>query len=252
MLLEAEPPVAWLTFNRPEARNAMTWPMYDGLVKACDWADSQPELRVLLLTGAGEHAFVAGTDIAQFKDFRTAQDALDYEAKMEGVVGRLARVRCATIAVIRGYAVGAGAAIAMACDLRVCATDLQFGVPIARTLGNTLNMANFRRLVALVGQGRAKDLMFTARTMGAQEAQQTGLATIVTAPEDLKIKAESLAKTIAGNAPLTIQASKEAIRRLAAGDPNEADLIALAYTSEDFREGVTSFLEKRKPVWRGR
>ena len=252
LLLDVDPPLAWVTFNRPEARNAMTWAMYDGLVRACEEVDATEGVRVFLLTGAGEQAFVAGTDIAQFRDFKNEQDALDYEDRMEEVVARLEAVRCPTIAVIRGYAVGAGAAIATACDLRVCATDLQFGVPIARTLGNTLNMGNFRRLVALVGPSRAKDLMFTARLIDAEEARLAGVANAIVPPDELRERAIAMALSIAGNAPLTVDASKEAINRIARGQDEGADLILRCYTSHDFQEGVAAFMGKRKPRWEGR
>ncbi len=249
-------PIAVLTFNRPESRNAMTWAMYDALVDACDAVDADPSVRVLVLRGADDRAFVAGTDISQFRDVRTADDALAYEARLDRVIDRLERVTKPTIARIRGVAVGGGCVIAIACDLRICGPDAKFGVPIARTLGNCLSAANCARLLELVGPARLKELLFTARLLDAQEALAAGLATRVVDADALDRVVTETAQTIAGNAPLTISATKELVRRLQAQRRIELttdhDLITACYTSNDFRNAVDAFLAKRPPVWTGR
>jgi enoyl-CoA hydratase/carnithine racemase len=254
VLFEQRGAVAWITFNRPQARNAMTWDMYDALERVCQKVEGDASIRVLVLTGAGEKAFVAGTDISQFRTFEHAQDALEYEARMDRVIGRLEALPRPTIAAIRGYAVGGGASIALACDLRVCTPDSRIGVPIARTLGNCLSMNNYARFVDLIGPARTKELIFTARLVEGAEARAIGLVNDVVAPETLVGHVTALAEQIAAHAPITVQVTKEAVRRVLAhrrAGPAE-DLILKAYLSEDFHEGVSAFLEKRLPVWRGR
>ena len=251
----SEGPVAFLTFNRPDARNAMTWPMYDALAEACDQVDADERIRVLVLRGAGD-AFVAGTDIGQFTAFAGADDGIAYERRMEQVVERLERVAVATIAQVHGVAAGGGCLIALACDLRVCSQAARFGVPIARTLGNCLSAANCARLVDLIGPARTKELIFTGRLLGAPEAAALGLVTRLVEPRALDAAVRELAKTIANNAPLTIRATKEVVRRIALGRRLEEhvadDLTRLCYGSHDFREGVSAFLEKRPPRFTGR
>lgn len=255
LLHEVRDGVAWVTFNRPQARNAMTFAMYEGLRKICADANEDRSIKAIVVTGAGPDAFAAGTDIAQFRAFRTAEDALDYEARINGVLGEVEGCRVPTIAAIAGACTGGGAGIAAACDLRIAAQNARFGFPIARTLGNCLSMENFSRIAALIGPARTKEIIFTARLVGAEEAQRIGLVSEVL--EDhaaLLARAEALAALLAGHAPLTLQATKEALRRLrprlATGEGQ--DLILSCYMSEDFREGMDAFLNKRKPVWQGR
>lgn len=252
LLYERRGPTAVITFNRPQARNAMTFAMYEDLHRRCEEADEDDGVRVLVLRGAGGRAFVAGTDIRQFREFRTPSDGVAYEERIDRIVGRVELVGKPTIALVEGYAVGAGLAIAAACDLRVCTPDAQFGMPIARTLGNCLSMENYARLVSLIGPARTKELIFTARMASAQEALDAGLATEVVPAAEIEDRVAELSELLARHAPITLRATKEAIRRIReAGLPSGEDLILEAYGSDDFREGVTSFLEKRTPVWTG-
>ena len=252
--------IARITLNRPQARNALTFAMYEGLIALCERIEADRAVKALIVTGAGEKAFAAGTDIAQFRSFRTPEDALGYERFMDRVLSALERLRVPTIAAIAGACTGGGAAIAAACDMRIATRAARFGFPIARTLGNCLSMGNLKRLSALVGVGRVKDILFTARLVGAEEAIAIGLVNeVVEDAAALTARANELATLLAGHAPLTLQATKEGLRRLveaagsseAEGQPGD-DLILMAYMSEDFREGMEAFLAKRPPNWKGR
>ncbi len=254
-IFETEGPLAILTFNRPDARNAMTWEMYQALVDACEQVDRDAGVRVLILRGAGGKAFVAGTDISQFQNFRDREDGLRYEARLDHVLDRLERVTKPTIAEIQGVAAGGGCAIALTCDLRVATPESTFGIPIARTLGNCLSGASYSRLVDLVGPGVVKDLLFTGRLVPGAEAHALGMVNRLVPAGDVERVVRALATEIAANAPLTLRATKEMMRRLLAkrrlAPGEDADLVEMCYTSDDFREGVTAFLAKRKPQWSG-
>ncbi len=247
--------VAFLTFNRPAAQNALTWAMYDALINACEQVDADAGIRVFVLRSMGD-AFAAGTDIRQFREFRTAADGLAYEQRLDAVIDRLERVRIPTIAQVQGVAAGGGCAIALACDLRICTPAARFGVPIARTLGNCLSAANCARLVDLIGPARAKDLILTGRLLDAEEAAAAGLVTRLVDAADIESAVTELATTLAAHAPLTLGATKETLQRLAQArrlGPNAIDdLIAACYGSQDFHEGVASFLDKRRPRFEGR
>jgi len=255
-IFETDGPIATLTFNRPEARNAMTWEMYEALVAACDRVDQDPSIRVLVFRGAGGKAFVAGTDIAQFQNFSNRDDGLKYEERLDSVLDRLERVAKPTIAQVEGVAAGGGCAIALTCDLRVATPEATFGIPIARTLGNCLSGNSYSRLLDVMGPGAVKDMLFTGRLIGGAEAHALGMVNRLVAAGEIEATVRALAAEIAANAPLTLRATKEmmrrvlAKRRLAAGD--DADMVELCYTSADFREGVSAFLAKRKPMWSGK
>jgi enoyl-CoA hydratase len=255
LIVERRGSVTWITFNRPQARNALTWNMYRRLEDACHEVNADRGVRAVVLTGGGGQAFVAGTDIGQFRAFKTEQDALDYEARGNLLMSTLESVRVPTIAAIAGPCTGAGAAIAACCDLRIASPSARFGIPIARTLGNCLSMANYTRLAALIGIARLKDLMMRARLMDAEEMLACGLLSEVTPDEaSLLRRAQSLAQEVASLAPLTLWATKEALRRVREGlmpAGADSDLIVACYMSGDFKEGVEAFLAKRKPQWHG-
>jgi enoyl-CoA hydratase/carnithine racemase len=246
--------VQWVVFNRPQARNAMTWHMYERLVEVCEEVNQDRSVRALVLTGAGGRAFVAGTDISQFREFTTPQHALDYEARGNRVMATLESVRVPTIAAIAGPCTGGGAGMASCCDLRLASPSARYGFPIARTLGNCLSMPNYTRLFTLLGPARAKDILLTARLMDAQEMLACGLVREVVADEEALLpRAQALAEELAGHAPLTMWAAKEAMRRIRERllPEGDSDLILACYMSHDFKEGVEAFLAKRKPEWRG-
>ena len=229
--------------------------MYQALVDCCDRVEADPEIRVLVLRGAGGKAFIAGTDIAQFRTFGSAQDGIDYEQRLDAVIDRLEAIDTPTIAQIEGVAAGGGCAIAAACDLRVCTPRSRLGVPIARTLGNCLSAANYARFLDLIGPTRLKELLYTGRLLSADEAVAAGLVNRIAEPDVIDHVVREIAHTIAANAPLTIRATKEMIRRIHAHRRIESteghDLIAMCYTSADFKEGVEAFFAKRTPEWKG-
>lgn len=243
-------PVGRLTFTRPKARNALTWDMYDALADACRQADEDDRIRVLIIRGSGG-SFAAGTDISQFADFRTGEDGVAYEQRLEAAVARLEQVSVPTIAEVDGAAVGGGCLLALACDLRLCSPRARFGVPVARTLGNCLSLANMARLVDLVGPARTRDLLMTGRLADAAEALALGLAARIVPTEKLEQASLELARELTTRARSTLTATRQALLRLRAHrtpPPGaDADIIAVCYGSVDFREGVTAFREGRPP-----
>lgn len=244
--------IGTVTFNRPQARNAMTWAMYDGLIQACRSADEDPTVRVLVVTGAGEKAFAAGTDISQFRCFKGPEDAVSYERRIDEVLATLERCRKPTIAAIAGACTGGGFGIAACCDLRIATANSRFGFPIAKTLGNCLNMTNLARLSALMGSARLKECIFTARLFEAPEALSMGLVSEVL-PDFAALQARtlSLANHVVSLAPLTLQATKEQLLLLRPPISEDEALISMCYGSRDFGEGMEAFLNKRSPTWTG-
>ena len=256
LIYTVEGGIARLTFNRPQARNALTFAMYEQMAAICETANNDRSIKVMILTGAGDKAFASGTDISQFRAFKTAQDALDYEARIDRVLGALETCRVPTIAAIAGACTGGGAGIAACCDIRIGTAAARIGFPIARTLGNCLSMSNISRLNSLVGPARSQDLIFKARALvEAPEALALGLLNeVVPDVATLQRRADETAKLVASHAPITLEVTKEAVRRIRrtlSRDEGE-DLILRAYMSEDFREGMDAFLNKRTPNWKGK
>ena len=254
VLVAREGAIVTLTFNRPEARNAMTWGMYQRLYEVCEEVDADDAIRCLVLKGAGGKAFVAGTDISQFTQFKGAEDGIKYEKDGDKRSGRIARVRKPVIAQIEGYAVGGGFAITAGADIRIATPDARFGVPTARTLGNTLSMKNYAMFADLLGPSRVKELMFTARLMTADEALTAGFVHEIVESSKIGARVKELAEKIASHAPLTLWSTKESLRRLqdARPLPDGDDIVRKVYGSDDFKEGVKAFVEKRPPRWTGK
>jgi enoyl-CoA hydratase/carnithine racemase len=252
LLYEVRDGIGRITFNRPQARNSLTFSMYERLVEICESARKDAALKVLILTGAGDKAFASGTDINQFRAFKTPDDAIGYEARIDRVLGTLEQCQVPTIAAINGVCAGGGAGIAACCDLRIGTKTAKFGFPIARTLGNCLSTSNLSRLATLIGAARLKEIIFTARLIEAEEALRLGLLNEVV--EDLSAlerRADELARLIASHAPLTLRATKQALHRMQPKVRDDEDLILMCYQSRDFREGMDAFLSKRQPHWTG-
>ena len=255
LLHERRGDIGWITFNRPQARNALTFAMYEELARIATAANDDAGLRALVIRGAGDKAFASGTDINQFREFKTPQDALDYEARIDRILTAVEQCRIPVIASIAGACTGGGAGIAACCDLRVATKDARIGFPIARTLGNCLSSANLSRLTALVGPARVKEMIFTAKLIGAEDAQKIGLVhEVVDDVAALEKRTEELARQVADMAPLTLRSTKEGLRRLQQRMSREEaeELILMCYMSRDFREGMDAFLNKRTPNWKGK
>jgi len=245
--------VGLITLNRPHKRNALTPSMYEQLAEICQSIiDGTVSIRAVIITGAGEKAFAAGTEISSFENLLSADDALNYEHLMDRVLELLERVPVPTIAAIRGACTGGGAAIALCCDLRIADGNLQFGFPIARTLGNCLSTRNLARAVDTLGASLTREILLTARLIKIDEALSVRL--VAECRDEPLNRALELAETFKKNAPLTMAASKEGLRRIRQqwAAVEDDDIIVECYTSEDFREGQRAFLEKRRPQWKGR
>ena len=208
-----------------------------------------------VLRGAGAKAFIAGTDIAEFQAFETAEDGIAYERRIEAVIAALEAIRVPTIAAIAGACTGGGVSVAATCDIRIGAPNARVGIPIARTLGNIVSLRNVARLAEIIGTDAAKLLLLTGRLLDADAALRAGFLTeVAESTGTLAQHARSVAESLVELAPLTQRASKEIVRRLRNVRALESadDLIRLCYGSDDFREGLRAFLDKRKPNWTGR
>ncbi|MEV4009457.1 enoyl-CoA hydratase/isomerase family protein [Nonomuraea angiospora] len=253
LVVVADGPVLRVTFNRPEQHNALTWAMWDGLYDACERADADPAIKLLVLSGAGGRAFVAGTDISQFSTFVDGDDGIAYERKVQRIIDRLERVKVPTVAVVQGYCVGGGLVVAAACDLRLAVPGARFGAPIARTLGNCLSMNTYSLLVHHLGPARTLDMLLRARMYTAEEAHAAGFVAELCAPDDLPARQAEVEERLLSHAPLSMWAAKEAVRRLrVAGLPDGDDIVATVFGSADFHAAVPAFLAKERVTWQGR
>lgn len=253
ILVEKQGGVLTVTFNRVRQRNAMTWEMYHGLYDACEQADADPKVRVMVLRSSSAKAFVAGTDIGHFQSFDGGQDGLTYETSIGRCVNRLEDVDVPTVAAIQGYCVGGGLAIASVCDLRVATPSARFGAPIAKTLGNCLSMNTYSILLAQVGPSVALDMLLRARMVTGEEAKALGYVAELVEDDALEDRLTQVTDTLLAHAPLSMWAAKEAARRFRrASVPWGDDIVQRVYASRDFAHGVKAFTSKGQPAWEGR
>lgn len=253
LLVQRDQAVLTVTFNRPAQHNAMTWAMYDGLFAACEEADRSQSIAAMVLRGAGGKAFVSGTDIGQFAEFRDGADGVAYENRIARVVNRLEDVSVPTVAAVNGLCLGGGLAIAAACDLRVATQSARFGVPIARTLGNCLSMNSYSLIVSQLGPARALDLLLRARLLSAQDAHMAGFVSEVCGEAELNQVVSDLVRQLLSQSPLSMWATKKAIRRLRRSTlPDGDDLVRRVFGSEDFHRAVRAFGSKGEVSWLGR
>jgi len=251
--LSIEDGVASVTFDRPQARNAMTWAMYERLGQIFGQLQADASVRLVTFRGAGGDAFVAGTDIEQFRAFQSGDDGVAYERQIDQCIQRLEALPMPTVAVIEGWAIGGGLAIATACDFRIATPVSRFGVPIAKTLGNCLSVANLARLGAVFGMPRVKRMLMLAEILDADEALACGFLLQISEAGGIDAALTQLCERLTSLAPVTQSVSKEGLRRLVAHAlPADEDLIRRSYGSNDFREGVDAFMAKRLPLWQGK
>jgi len=245
--------VLTVTFDRPDQHNALTFDMYEALFEACERADADGDVRVLVVRGSGGRAFAAGTDISAFRDFREGADGVAYEERISRVVNRLESVTVPTVAAVEGYCLGGGLALAAVCDLRVATRSSRFGVPIARTLGNCLSMNSVSVVAAHLGAARTLDLLLRARLLTADEAAAAGFVAEMCDDGALDEALSGVVDTLLRHAPLTMWASKVAVARLRRSSlPDGEDLVSAAFGSQDFRRAVAGFGSGERPHWEGR
>ena len=249
--------IGWITFNNPARRNAISYEMRVALVKILTEFQRDDDVRVVVMKGAGDKAFVSGSDISEFKERRaTPEQAEEYRKASEDVDVAFEALEKPLIAMIQGACLGAGLGTALKADLRVSTSDAQFGIPAAR-LGLVYNYPGLKRVVDIIGPARAMEMLFTARRLSADEAVQIGLVHEMTSADRLESRVRELAATIAKNAPISIRGAKIMIREMMK-DPAERNLarcaavVKEAFASEDYREGRTAFMEKREAHFKGR
>ena len=242
--------IARITFNNPTARNALTWPMYEELKRICDEIANRSEIRVAILRGAGDKAFVSGSDIQQFIDLKENEA---YEVAVDAIFYSLQHLPIPTIALIEGLAVGSGLLIATACDFRIATVDARFGIPVAKTLGNCLSPSNLSWITSHLGVPMVKRMLLTAELIKAPELLDSGYLYQTTSAEEIVEATEVLATKLAALAPITQKASKITLARLMESNlPDCTELMRETYNSVDFKEGVNAFLEGRPPKWLGK
>ena len=256
MIARKEGGVGWMIFNNPERHNAISLEMWSGALEIMAAYRADPAVRVMVVAGAGGKAFASGADISKFKDERQQAEAVElYQKTTQQAYEALQGMPIPTIAMIRGYCIGGGTAVAVCCDLRICTENAKFGVPAAK-LGLGYGLARARPLVDLVGPARAKELFFTGRQFDAREAEKMGLVNQVVPDDKLEATIEELTRTIAENAPLTVRCAKLVVGE-ALKDPAERDIeaceraVQACFASSDYKEGQAAFMEKRKPRFTG-
>lgn len=257
MLARKDGAIGWMTFNNPARHNALSYEMRLAVIQILEEFENDDNIRVIVMHGAGDKSFVSGADISQFDKMRsTEEQQAEYERVSQMMQAKLSCLSKPLIAMIRGYCIGGGLQTALSADLRIASDDSQFAIPAGK-LGIAYAGASVAKLVETVGPSTAKHILFTAKRFPAAEALRMGLVNQVVPAAELEAATRELASTIAGNAPLSLAASKVAVNELAKepAHRNEAAAKAAAnraMQSEDFKEGRQAFMEKRKPVWKGR
>ena len=256
MIAKKQDGVGWMILNNPERHNAISLEMWDAALEIMTDFAADPAIRVMVLTGAGSKAFASGADISKFKDERQEADALArYQTTTQQAYAALQAMPIPTIAMVRGYCIGGGTAVAVCCDIRICNDSAKFGVPAAK-LGLGYGLGRAKPLVDLVGPAFAKEMFFTGRHFDAQEALRMGLVNRVVTDDALEATVQEMARTIAENAPLTVRCAKIVVGELLK-DAQQRDVAAAeravdaCFASSDYKEGQAAFMEKRKPRFVG-